>query len=76
MLYTFAVATTSSAASGNVMILEPTGDTVSFTLADRFSLWFWEPGWLSGEREASEDIVAGRFTRFTSDESFLNSLDS
>lgn len=37
--------------------------------------WFWTPEWLAGEIEASEDIAAGRFTRFMSTEEFLVSLD-
>jgi len=37
--------------------------------------WFWTPEWLAGEIEASEDIAAGRVTRYDSDEEFLASLE-
>lgn len=36
--------------------------------------WFWTPKWQEGEREADEDLAAGRFTRYNSDEEFLASL--
>jgi hypothetical protein len=38
--------------------------------------WFWTPEWQEGEREADEDIVAGRTTRYDSDEEFLAALES
>jgi antitoxin PrlF len=34
---------------------------------DREQAWFWTPGWQKGEREADEDIAAGRVTRMKSD---------
>jgi hypothetical protein len=37
--------------------------------------WFWTPEWQAGEREADEDLAAGRFTRFNSDEEFERYLD-
>jgi AbrB family looped-hinge helix DNA binding protein len=36
--------------------------------------WFWTPSWQAGEREASEDIAAGRVVRHESGEAFLASL--
>lgn len=30
--------------------------------------WYWEPGWQAGEREADEDLAAGRSEVFDSDE--------
>jgi hypothetical protein len=33
--------------------------------------WFWSPEWQQMEREADEDIAAGRDRRFDSDEEFL-----
>ncbi|MFN0093236.1 MAG: hypothetical protein ACKVVT_00445, partial [Dehalococcoidia bacterium] len=33
--------------------------------------WFWTDAWQAGEREADEDIAAGRFTRFFDDEEFI-----
>ncbi len=37
--------------------------------------WFWTPEWQAKEREADEDIAAGRVRRFMSDEEFLASLE-
>jgi len=37
--------------------------------------WFWTRGWQAKEREAEEDIAAGRATRYESDEEFLAALD-
>jgi antitoxin PrlF len=36
--------------------------------------WFWTKEWQDGEREATEDIEAGRGTFHESDEDFLASL--
>jgi len=32
--------------------------------------WFWTPGWQAKEREADEDLAAGHFTRYESDQEF------
>jgi hypothetical protein len=37
--------------------------------------WFWTAEWQEGEREADEDIAAGRGTFHDSDEDFLASLE-
>jgi hypothetical protein len=37
--------------------------------------WFWEPGWLAGETEATLDIRDGRTQVFESADDFLASLD-
>ena len=37
--------------------------------------WFWTREWQAGEREADDDMAAGRVTRFNSDEEFLGALD-
>lgn len=37
--------------------------------------WFWTPEWQAGEREASEDIAAGRTTRHSNEDEFLTHLD-
>ncbi len=52
-----------------VIVLEPK------TVIDASQTWFWKKDWQVGEREASGDIVAGRTTRYESDEAFLDSLD-
>lgn len=41
---------------------------------DPTQAWFWTPEWQAGEREADEDIAAGRVERFESDEEFLAAL--
>lgn len=63
------------------------GDQVAFEVDDdqlivtpvqvvpRSQAWFWTPQWQAAEREADADRVAGRFTRFGSDEEFLSSID-
>lgn len=38
--------------------------------------WFWTEEWQAGEREADEDIAAGRGTYHDSDKDFLASLRS
>ena len=37
--------------------------------------WFWTPEWQAKERQADEDIAAGRGKVYLSDEEFLASLD-
>jgi len=37
--------------------------------------WFWTREWQQREREADEDLAAGRVTRYESDEQFLAALD-
>lgn len=36
--------------------------------------WFWTPEWQAREREADEDILAGRVTRHATDDDFLKAL--
>ena len=54
---------------GDTIVLEPK------TMVDVSQAWFWQKEWQAGEREASEDISAGRTPRFDSDDDFLDSLD-
>jgi AbrB family looped-hinge helix DNA binding protein len=54
---------------GEAIVLEPK------TVVDASQAWFWRKDWQSGEREASEDIEAGRTSRYESDDEFLESLD-
>jgi antitoxin component of MazEF toxin-antitoxin module len=37
--------------------------------------WFWTEEWQKKEREADEDIAAGRTTRYLSDEAFTAELE-
>ena len=43
---------------------------------DASQAWFWTPEWQEKEREADEDIAAGRVERFESDEEFLAALEA
>jgi AbrB family looped-hinge helix DNA binding protein len=45
-------------------------------LIDASQAWFWTPEWQAMEREADEDITAGRVERFDSDEEFLAALEA
>lgn len=38
--------------------------------------WFWTREWQQKEREADDDVVAGRFKRFQSSEEFLQYLNT
>jgi antitoxin PrlF len=42
---------------------------------DASQAWFWTPEWQAGEREADEDLAAGRFDRYESDEAFFAALE-
>jgi hypothetical protein len=37
--------------------------------------WFWTREWQTREREADDDLAAGRVTSYESDEEFLAALD-
>jgi hypothetical protein len=43
--------------------------------ADDTQRWFWSERWQRLEREADDDIAAGRITTFEDVESFLADLD-
>ena len=45
-------------------------------LIDPSQAWFWTPEWQAKEREADEDIAAGRGDVYHSDEEFLAALDA
>jgi AbrB family looped-hinge helix DNA binding protein len=45
-------------------------------LIDATQAWFWMPDWQAREREADEDIRAGRSEKFGSDEEFLAALEA
>lgn len=65
------------------------GDEVEFSVHDDGTItvrgyvsvptdqaWFFTPGWLAGEREADEDIAAGRGTVHESAEGMFAHLDT
>jgi bifunctional DNA-binding transcriptional regulator/antitoxin component of YhaV-PrlF toxin-antitoxin module len=45
-------------------------------LTDPSQAWFWSPRWQQMEREADEDIAAGRIKRFDSLEELFADLDA
>jgi AbrB family looped-hinge helix DNA binding protein len=44
-------------------------------IIDSTQAWFWTPAWQAGEREAADDLAAGRSNTFESSDAFLASLD-
>ena len=44
-------------------------------LVDKDQAWFWTKRWQEGEKEASEDIKAGRIKTFDSVEELIKDLD-
>ena len=58
-----------SVADGHVVL-------VPKKLVDSSQAWFWGQAWQAGEREAEEDLRAGRTTRFDSTEDLIADLDS
>lgn len=49
-------------------------DRIAHQLAALDQAWYWTPEWQAGEAEADADRMAGRSTRYHSDEEFLASL--
>jgi AbrB family looped-hinge helix DNA binding protein len=45
-------------------------------VVDRSQAWFWTPQWQAAEQEASDDIKAGRVSRFNSADEAIRALDS
>ena len=42
---------------------------------DATQAWFWNAAWQAGEREAAEDLAAGRSRVYSSSDEFLASFD-
>ncbi len=65
-------------AEGDLVDVEMTAEGILLRpkkVIDATQAWFWEPAWQAKEREADEDLAAGRFDRFDSDEAMLRALD-
>jgi len=45
-------------------------------LVDKSQAWFWTKRWQEGEREADEDIEAGRVRTFNSVEELIKDLEA
>ena len=54
---------------GNEIVMRPK------KLVDADQAWFWTDAWQAGEREASEDIAAGRMTRSANAREFVKDLE-
>ena len=63
---------------GDYLEMTVQGDTVVLrprVVVPKSQAWFWTSDWQAGEREATEEIAAGRTTQFESDAALLDSLD-
>ena len=64
---------------GDHMLMRLVGRRVELipaNLVPRDQLWFWTPEWQKREREADEDIAAGRLKEFDSVADLLKDLKS
>ena len=62
--------------TSRTVIREPYLDTkMPKRLVDRSQAYFWTRKWQEGEREADEDIKAGRVKTFDSVEELISDLD-
>jgi len=59
------------AVDGAAILLEEISDG----RIDPDQAWFWTREWQTREREADDDLAAGRVTSYESDEEFLAALD-
>lgn len=59
------------AVDGAAILLEEISDG----RIDPEQAWFWTQEWQQREREADDDLAAGRVTRFENDDEFLAALD-
>lgn len=65
-------------AEGDYLEMTVQGDTLVLrprVVVPKSQAWFWTSEWQAGERDATEDIAAGRTTPYASDEALLDSLD-
>ncbi len=51
-------------------------ETLAERLTDATQAWYWTPAWQAGEREADDDLAAGRYEDFTSEVEFDDFLAS
>jgi AbrB family looped-hinge helix DNA binding protein len=65
-------------AEGDLVEVEMTAEGILLRpkkVIDATQAWFWTPAWQAKEREADEDLAAGRLDRFESDEELMRALD-
>lgn len=63
---------------GDILEAEVRGDEIVLKpkkLIDKSQAWFWTEEWQKGEREADEDIAAGRVKTFDNVEDFVKDLN-
>ena len=63
---------------GDIMEIHTVDDKVVLTpkrLIDKSQAWYWTKEWQEAEKEADEDIEAGRVKTFDSVEGLLEDLD-
>jgi bifunctional DNA-binding transcriptional regulator/antitoxin component of YhaV-PrlF toxin-antitoxin module len=58
-----------------IEVLDETAMLIPKKLVDKNQAYFWTPKWQEAEREASEDIKAGRVKIFDSAEELIKDLD-
>jgi antitoxin MazE len=58
------------------LVVTTEGGRLEVREIDPGQAWFWTSEWQNGEREADEDIAAGRVTRYNSDEELLADLEA
>lgn len=62
---------------GDYLELRVAGDHIALVplaMIPRDQLWYWTPEWQAGERQADEDIRAGRVESFRSAEDLIRNL--
>ena len=63
---------------GDLLEAEVRGDEIVLKpkkLIDKSQAWFWTEEWQKGEREADEDIAAGRVKEFDNVEDLIKDLN-
>lgn len=63
---------------GDILEAEVRGDEIVLKpkkLIDKSQAWYWTEEWQKGEREADEDIAAGRVKTFDNVEDFIKDLN-
>ncbi len=64
---------------GDLIAVVVEGDTIRLTpqkLIDKSQAYFWSVDWQKGEREASEDIDAGRIQEFEDVDALVDALEA
>lgn len=64
---------------GDLVEVEMTADGILLRpkkLIDSTQAWFWDPAWQGREREADENLAAGRLERFEGDDALVAALEA